>query len=226
MAHPLKHAESSARKFGGKAEDYLPIHNWFDESKPSLRISGIALFGTTAKEFSYASASSVSPSPTAKASRFRCATSENNMCARIWGAFPRHKTGYRKSSLPVGCTGNVSPIRAAGHASRFHPQRRKPSALNSMHLEQWHLRSSLPDISKWPHLAQTNAPSARAIIGMNSLPTTQYGHRTTRSVIAATPLAVEVRNKKIQKPAPPRSHPRTTRVARNVKNYTQSTRQQ
>jgi hypothetical protein len=24
---------SSARKFGGKAEDYLAIHNWFDESK-------------------------------------------------------------------------------------------------------------------------------------------------------------------------------------------------
>jgi len=24
MAYPLKHAESSARKFGGKAEDYLP----------------------------------------------------------------------------------------------------------------------------------------------------------------------------------------------------------
>ena len=33
MAHPLRHAENSARKFGGKAEDYLPIHNWFDESK-------------------------------------------------------------------------------------------------------------------------------------------------------------------------------------------------
>ncbi|MGB0011684.1 MAG: hypothetical protein WBQ03_08760 [Candidatus Sulfotelmatobacter sp.] len=33
MAHPLKHAENSARKFGGKAEDYLAIHNWFDESK-------------------------------------------------------------------------------------------------------------------------------------------------------------------------------------------------
>lgn len=31
--HPLHHAESSARKYGGKAEDYLPIHNWFDESK-------------------------------------------------------------------------------------------------------------------------------------------------------------------------------------------------
>jgi len=33
MAHPLKHAERSARKFGGKADDYLRIHNWFDESK-------------------------------------------------------------------------------------------------------------------------------------------------------------------------------------------------
>jgi hypothetical protein len=33
MAHPLKHAQNSARKFGGKAEDYLEIHNWFDASK-------------------------------------------------------------------------------------------------------------------------------------------------------------------------------------------------
>ena len=33
MAHPMQHAHSSARKFGGKAEDYLRIHCWFDESK-------------------------------------------------------------------------------------------------------------------------------------------------------------------------------------------------
>lgn len=33
MAHPVFHAESSARKHGGKPEDYLAIHNWFDESK-------------------------------------------------------------------------------------------------------------------------------------------------------------------------------------------------
>ncbi len=33
MAHPLVHAESSAKKFGGKPEDYLAIHTWFDESK-------------------------------------------------------------------------------------------------------------------------------------------------------------------------------------------------
>ncbi len=33
MAHPYHHALSSARKFGGKAEDYQAIHDWFDESK-------------------------------------------------------------------------------------------------------------------------------------------------------------------------------------------------
>lgn len=33
MAHPLKHAENSALRWGGKPEDYLPIHDWFDESK-------------------------------------------------------------------------------------------------------------------------------------------------------------------------------------------------
>jgi len=36
MAHPLQHAQSSARKFGGKPEDYIEIHNWFDESKAFL----------------------------------------------------------------------------------------------------------------------------------------------------------------------------------------------
>ena len=33
MAHPVEHARSSARKFGGNPEDYLAIHRWFDESK-------------------------------------------------------------------------------------------------------------------------------------------------------------------------------------------------
>lgn len=33
MAHPLDHARNSAKKFGGKPEDYLRIHSWFDESK-------------------------------------------------------------------------------------------------------------------------------------------------------------------------------------------------
>jgi len=33
MAHPLLHAKSSVKKFGGKVEDYIDIHNWFDETK-------------------------------------------------------------------------------------------------------------------------------------------------------------------------------------------------
>lgn len=40
MSHPLHHAISSARKHGGKFEDYLPIHEWFDETKahyPDMR---------------------------------------------------------------------------------------------------------------------------------------------------------------------------------------------
>jgi hypothetical protein len=36
VAHPLKHAQRSAKRFGGKPEDYLPIHSWFDESKAFL----------------------------------------------------------------------------------------------------------------------------------------------------------------------------------------------
>lgn len=36
MAHPYQHAVRSARLFGGVAEDYLAIHDWFDESKAHL----------------------------------------------------------------------------------------------------------------------------------------------------------------------------------------------
>jgi hypothetical protein len=33
MAHPYHHALSSVCKWGGMDDDYLPIHNWMDESK-------------------------------------------------------------------------------------------------------------------------------------------------------------------------------------------------
>jgi hypothetical protein len=33
MAHPWHHAQSSARKFGGVPDDYLLIHQWFDQTK-------------------------------------------------------------------------------------------------------------------------------------------------------------------------------------------------
>ena len=36
MAHPYHHAESSARKYGGKPDDYIQLHNWFDASKEMM----------------------------------------------------------------------------------------------------------------------------------------------------------------------------------------------
>lgn len=36
MAHPYHHALSSVRKWGGKVDDYLAIHEWFDESKAHM----------------------------------------------------------------------------------------------------------------------------------------------------------------------------------------------
>jgi hypothetical protein len=33
MAHPFHHAQSSVRKFGGQPEDYVAIHQWFDQTK-------------------------------------------------------------------------------------------------------------------------------------------------------------------------------------------------
>lgn len=36
MAHPLEHAKSTTRTFGGAIEDYLALHQWFDESKAIL----------------------------------------------------------------------------------------------------------------------------------------------------------------------------------------------
>lgn len=36
MSHPEIHSRNSVRKFGGKPEDYLKIHSWFDDSKAYL----------------------------------------------------------------------------------------------------------------------------------------------------------------------------------------------
>ena len=36
MAHPYHHSLSSVKKWGGKTDDYLPIHRWFDASKAFL----------------------------------------------------------------------------------------------------------------------------------------------------------------------------------------------
>jgi len=40
MAHSWHHAESSARKFGGDAQDYIAVHTWFDATKSHLALPG------------------------------------------------------------------------------------------------------------------------------------------------------------------------------------------
>ena len=36
MSNPLVHAERSAKKWGGSANDYLSLHQWFDATKAHL----------------------------------------------------------------------------------------------------------------------------------------------------------------------------------------------
>lgn len=36
MSKPYIHAQSSAKTYGGTPEDYLDIHNWFDETKSQM----------------------------------------------------------------------------------------------------------------------------------------------------------------------------------------------
>jgi hypothetical protein len=36
MTHPIFHAESSVRRFGGRVEDYQPIHDWLDATKETF----------------------------------------------------------------------------------------------------------------------------------------------------------------------------------------------
>jgi len=44
MAHPIEHAKSSVKKWGGVVDDYLKYHEWFDESKAWVAHSKHRLF--------------------------------------------------------------------------------------------------------------------------------------------------------------------------------------
>lgn len=44
MAHPIIHAKSNAKKFGGKWEDYIHLHEWMDSTKGWVGHSDHRLF--------------------------------------------------------------------------------------------------------------------------------------------------------------------------------------
>ena len=102
MAHPFKHAQSSAKRFGGTPEFTTGLIN----RKRSLLTSVTAPFVTTRKEFFSARTSSASRSPTVKGSRSQCGTSESSTLRKIWGEFRPLKIGSHKSSLNAGCMGS------------------------------------------------------------------------------------------------------------------------
>jgi hypothetical protein len=43
IAHPWHHAIRSSKLLGGKPEDCLAVHDWFDESKEIVKGSGVIL---------------------------------------------------------------------------------------------------------------------------------------------------------------------------------------
>ena len=57
MGHCYHHALSSERIWGGSAEDYLPLHQWFDNRRRSPPTSGIARCAITPKASSCSNAS-------------------------------------------------------------------------------------------------------------------------------------------------------------------------
>lgn len=36
MTHPVYHANTSVKKWGGKPEDYMPVHDWLDATKETF----------------------------------------------------------------------------------------------------------------------------------------------------------------------------------------------
>jgi NADPH:quinone reductase len=69
--------------------------------------------------------------------------------------------------------GDVKKREDAFRVGMPYPHRRASSTRSSKHFRQAHLKFSSLGIAKWPHLPQTNRPSAMATSGLNSSPETQ-----------------------------------------------------
>ena len=87
----------------------------------------------------------------------------------------------------------------------IHPSTSSPRASRG-HGRQVHLYSGTPGRTVWAQSRQTNRPSLCAIIGLNSMPTMQWGHRMVNSVsvsvhsipIRETALHVDFRTGPVQ----------------------------
>ena len=90
----MEHARNSAKQFGGRPEDYLAIHRWF-ESKAFFADFATAPCAIT-EGFSRERSLTNDAVPSA--------TSENSTLKKTSEGFRRLRTGSHKFGRNVGCT--------------------------------------------------------------------------------------------------------------------------
>ena len=128
MAHPLIHAQRSAKKFGGEPEDDLAIHAWFDESKAffgdfrhrALRHHTEGIF-LAERIFGVAITNS---SGTTVPVRY---IGEQHVKGRPGAAFPRRGTGFPKFSPSAGCMDSATRWTNRPSANRRPPYQKRPN---------------------------------------------------------------------------------------------------
>ena len=110
MSKPITHAESSARRYGGVAADYLPIHDFMDSSKSALPTPSLrALMAKLASASATPPTAFPTASPTAAQLVLRSPLSsplrarKSNLCGTIATSAPRikEKTVAKKKKLAL-----------------------------------------------------------------------------------------------------------------------------
>jgi len=103
MAHCYYHALSSVRKWGGVADDYLPLHQWFDQSKAIIADPRHRALRHHAEGIFMLDPCSARRSSTPTAGPFRYASSASSTFAKTSAGSPRLRTGRGSSPPRPGC---------------------------------------------------------------------------------------------------------------------------
>jgi hypothetical protein len=93
MAHCYYHALSSVRKWGGTVDDYLPLHQWFDQSKAILADPRHRALRHHAEGIFMLETCSARPSSMPMAGSFRCVWSASSTYAKTWARSPPLRIG-------------------------------------------------------------------------------------------------------------------------------------
>jgi hypothetical protein len=115
MGHCYHHALSSVKKWGGTAEEFLPLHQWFDESK-----SITADFRHRALRHHAEGVFMLERFFGARAASYPCGLSASSMSAKTSASFRASPTGCgasgRRSGWAAPSRSTVTSIRSPGLA--------------------------------------------------------------------------------------------------------------